>query len=175
MQRIKDAAPDSVFVFLPVGETTVQFLKAYTDSGLKKTNIRLLGTGDLTDDLLLEAAGDAALGVVTTGYYSSGHDSALNKQLVAEHKPFKHAPMVPVWDALRLIYDGVEAQKGAPFDREKFLAFTKGRKFESPRGPIAISAANGDIVQNTYIRRVERRDGVLVNVEIETIADPALR
>ncbi len=175
MQRIKDAAPDSVFVFLPVGETTVQFLKAYTDSGLKKTNIRLLGTGDLTDDLLLDAAGDAALGVVTTGYYSSAHDSALNKQLVAEHKPFKHTPSVPVWDALRLIYDGVEAQKGAPFDREKFLAFAKGRKFESPRGPIAISAANGDIVQNTYIRRVERRDGALVNVEIETIADPALR
>lgn len=175
MQRIKDAAPDSVFVFLPVGETTVQFLKAYADSGLKKTNIRLLGTGDLTDDLLLEAAGDAALGVVTTGYYSSAHDSPLNKQLVAEHKPFKHAPSVPVWDALRLIYDGVEAQKGAPFDREKFLAFSKGRKFESPRGPIAISAANGDIVQNTYIRRVERRDGALVNVEIETIADPALR
>jgi branched-chain amino acid transport system substrate-binding protein len=175
MQRIKDAAPDAVFVFLPVGETTVQFLKAYADSGLKKTAIRLLGTGDLTDELLLDAAGDAALGVITAGYYSAAHESPLNQQLVADHKPFKHAPNVPVWDALRLIYDGVAAQKGAPFDREKFLAFAKGRKFESPRGPVAISAANGDIVQNTYIRRVERRDGALANVEIETLADPALR
>ena len=74
-----------------------------------------------------------------------------------------------------MIYDGVAAQKGAPFNGDKFMAFAKGRKFESPRGPIAISATNGDILQNTYIRRVERRDGKLVNVEFETIADPALR
>ena len=175
MQRIKDAAPDSVFVFLPVGELTVQFLKAYSDSGLKNTPIKLLGTGDLTDELLLDTAGDSALGVITTGYYSAAHDSILNRQLVADHASFKHSPNVPVWDALRLIYDGVAAQKGAPFDADKFMAFVKGRKFESPRGPIAISASNGDIVQNTYIRRVERRDGKLQNIEIETIADPALR
>ena len=175
MQRIKDAAPDAVFVFLPVGELTVQFLKAYSDSGLKNSRIKLLGTGDLTDELLLENAGDAALGVITTGFYSAAHDSALNKQLVADHATFKHAPSVPVWDALRLIYDGVAAQKGAPFDADKFMNFAKGRKFESPRGPVAISAANGDIVQNTYIRRVERRDGKLANIEIETVADPAAR
>ena len=175
MQRIKDAAPDAVFVFLPVGETTVQFLKAYSDSGLKQSNVRLLGTGDLTDELLLDAAGDAALGVVTTGYYASSHDSALNKQLVADHAPYKHAPNVPVWDALRLIYDGVAAQKGAPFDPDKFMAFAKGRRFESPRGPVVISAGNGDIVQNTYVRRVERRAGTLVNVEIETVPPAALR
>jgi branched-chain amino acid transport system substrate-binding protein len=175
MQRIKDAAPDAVFVFLPVGELTVQFLKAYSDSGLKSTPIKLLGTGDLTDELLLENAGDAALGVITSGYYSVVHDSAMNKQLVADHASFKHSPSVPVWDALRIIYDGVAAQKGAPFDAAKFMSFTKGRKFESPRGPIAISSTNGDIIQNTYIRRVERRDGKLQNSEIETITDPALR
>jgi branched-chain amino acid transport system substrate-binding protein len=175
MQRIKDAAPDAVFAFLPVGELTVQFLKAYSDSGLKASNIKLLGTGDITDELLLDATGDTALGVVTAGYYSAAHDSAMNKQLVADHAPFKHAPNVAIWDALRLIYDGVEAQKGSPFNADTFMAFAKGRKFESPRGPIAISATNGDIVQNTYIRRVERRDGKLVNVEIETLTDPALR
>lgn len=175
MQRIKDAAPDAVFAFLPTGELTVQFLKAYSDSGLKASNIKLLGTGDITDELLLDAAGDTALGVITAGFYSTAHDSAMNKQLVAELAPFKHAPNVPIWDALRLVYDGVAAQKGTPFNGDKFMAFAKGRKFESPRGPIAISATNGDIVQNTYIRRVERRDGKLVNVEIETIADPALR
>lgn len=174
MQRIKDAAPDAVFVFLPSGELAVQFLKAYTDSGLKNSPTKLLGLG-LTDELMLENAGDTALGVVTSGYYSVSHDSALNKQLVSDHAAFKHAPIVPVWDALRLIYDGIAAQKGAAFDAGKFMAFARGRKFESPRGSIAISATNGDIVQNTYIRRVERRDGKLQNVEIETIADPALR
>lgn len=175
MQRIKDAAPDAVFVFLPVGELTVQFLKAYSDSGLKAGSIRLLGTGDLTDELLLDVAGDTALGVVTAGYYSTAHDSPMNRQLVADLAPYKHSPSVPIWDALRLVYDGVADQKGVPFNGEKFMALAKGRRFESPRGPIAISASNGDIVQNTYIRRVERRDGKLVNVEIETIADPALR
>ncbi len=175
MQRIKDAAPDAVFVFLPQGELTVQFLKAYSDSGLKASNLKLLGTGDITDEMLLDVAGDTALGVITAGFYATTHDSALNKQLVADLAPFKHAPNVPIWDALRLIYDGVAAQKGAPFNGDKFMAFAKGRKFESPRGPIAISATNGDILQNTYIRRVERRDGKLVNVEFETIADPALR
>jgi branched-chain amino acid transport system substrate-binding protein len=175
MQRIKDAAPDGVFVFLPVGELTVQFLKAYSDSGLKNTPIKLLGTGDLTDELLLDNAGDTALGVITSGYYSVAHDSAMNKQLVGDHAQFKHSPNVAIWDALRLIYDGVAAQKGVSFDADKFMAFAKGRKFESPRGPVAISAANGDIVQNTYIRRVERKDGKLQNVEIETIVDPALR
>jgi len=175
MQRIKDAAPDAVFVFLPQGELTVQFLKAYSDSGLKASNLKLLGTGDITDEMLLDVAGDTALGVITAGFYSTYHDSALNKQLVAELAAFKHAPNVPIWDALRLIYDGVAAQKGAPFNGDKFMAFAKGRKFESPRGPIAISASNGDILQNTYIRRVERRDGKLVNVEFETIADPAMR
>lgn len=175
MQRIKDAAPDAVFVFLPQGELTVQFLKAYSDSGLKASNLKLLGTGDITDEMLLDVAGDTALGVITAGFYSTYHDSALNKQLVAELAAFKHAPNVPIWDALRLIYDGVAAQKGAPFNGDKFMAFAKGRKFESPRGPIAISASNGDILQNTYIRRVERREGKLVNVEFETIADPAMR
>ena len=125
--------------------------------------------------MLLEHAGDTALGVITAGYYSAAHDSVMNRQLVADHAPFKHLPVVAVWDALRIVYDGVAAQKGAPFNADKFMAFTKGRKFESPRGPIAISATNGDIVQNTYIRRVERRDGRLQNIEIETIAEPALR
>lgn len=175
MQRIKDAAPDAVFVFLTMGEAPVQFLKAYSDSGLKKSGIRLLGTSELTDELILDAAGDTAIGVLTSGMYSADHDSPLNRQTVADLAPFKHAPVVPIWDALRLIYDGVAAQKGSRFDGEKFLAFAKGRKFESPRGPIAISAANGDIVQNTYIRRVERRDGRLVNVEIETLSPPGLR
>ena len=119
MQRIKDAAPDAVFAFLPVGEL-MQFLKAYSDSGLKSSNIKLLGTGDITDELLLDAAGDTALGVITAGYYSAAHDSPMNKQLVADLAPYKHAPNVAIWDALRLVYDGVEAQKGSPFNAEKF-------------------------------------------------------
>src|SRR4030095_5491043 len=143
----------------------------------KNTSITLLGTGDMTDESVIDAAGDAGLGVITSGVYSAAHDSAANKQFVADyHAPFRKSPRVTassvaVWDAMRLIYDGLAAQGSAPFDADKFMAFVKGRSIESPRGPIAIDKGNGDITQNFYIRRVEKRDGVMQNVEIATIRD----
>ncbi len=177
MQRIKDAQPDAVFVFMPIGELVPQFLKAYADSGLKNTSIKLLGTGDLTDESVIDAAGDAGLGVITSGVYSVAHDSAANKQFVADYvgqfgkSPRATASSVAVWDAMRLIYDGLAAQAKTPFDADKFMAFVKGRSIESPRGPISIDKTTGDITQNVYIRRVEKREGVMQNVEIATIKD----
>jgi len=174
MQRIKDAQPDAVFAFFPIGELVPQFLKAYTDAGLNNGKIRLIGTGDMSDESLIDAAGDAALGIVTAGVYSSAHDSALNKQFVADYvaqfgKTTRVAAGgIAVWDAMRLIYDGLAAQGQGRFDPDKFMAFAKGRSFESPRGPLAIDRNTGDVTQNVYIRRVERRDGVLQNIEFET-------
>lgn len=181
MQRIKDAQPDAVFVFMPIGELVPQFLKAYADSGLKNTDIKLLGTGDLTDESVIDAAGDAGLGVITSGVYSASHESPANKQFVADYaaqfgkSPRVTASSVAVWDAMRLIYDGIAAQGSAPFDADKFMAFVKGRSIESPRGPITIDKGNGDITQNVYIRKVEKRDGVLQNVEIATTKDVAAK
>ena len=177
MQRIKDAKPDAVFVFLPIGELVPQFLKAYADSGLKNTNIKLLGTGDMSDESVVDAAGDAALGLITGGTYSHVHDSSMNRRLVAEYtEAFGRTPRhtsatVAVWDAVRLIYDGVAAQGTGKFDPDKFMAFVKGRPFESPRGPVTIDKTTGDITQNVYLRRVEKHDGLLQNVEFATIKD----
>ncbi|MBI5276144.1 MAG: ABC transporter substrate-binding protein [Burkholderiales bacterium] len=175
MQRIKDAKPDAVFVFLPIGELVPQFLKAYSDSGLKNTNIKLLGTGDMSDESVVDAAGDAALGLITAGAYSHVHESTLNRRFVAEYtESFGKTPRhtsgtIAVWDALRLIYDGVAAQGSATFDPDKFMAFARGRTFESPRGPVTIDKATGDITQNIYLRRVEKQLGMLQNVEFATI------
>lgn len=177
IQRIKDAAADAVFVFLPIGELPIQFLKAYSDAGLKDTPLKLLGTGDITDESLLDAAGDTALGVVTTGFYSPTHDSALNRKFVADYTAaFGKSPRmamshVTAWDTMQLLYAGLEAQKGARFDPDRFVATLKGFRFESPRGPVAIDKATGDIIQNAYVRRVERRDGVLQNIEFDTLKD----
>lgn len=177
MQRIKDAKPDAVFVFLPISELGPQFLKAYSDSGLKGGNIRLLATGDVSDESVVDAAGDAALGLITVGTYSHVHDSALNRRFVAEYTqnygktPRHTAATVAVWDALQLIYDGIAAQGPDKFDADKFMAFVKGRSFESLRGPVTIDKASGDITQNVYLRRVERQDGVLQNVEFSTVKD----
>jgi branched-chain amino acid transport system substrate-binding protein len=175
VQRIKDARPDALFVFLPLGDMVPQFLKTYADSGLKSSGIKLIGTSDLTDESVIDAAGDAALGAITTGFYSSAHASAMNHQFVSGYvaqfgkTPRMAAPSVALWDAMRLVYDGIAAQGKGPFNGDKFMAFVKGRSFESPRGPIEIDSVNGDIKQNIYVRRVEKIDGVLQNAEFETI------
>jgi len=180
MQRIKDAGPDAVFVFLPFGELGIQFMRAYADSGLKSAGVRLLTTSDVTDESQLDAAGDASLGVVSSGVYASSHQSPLNRQFVADFAQAGKAPRpgvgtVAVWDALRLIYDGVAAQQGRAFDPDAFMAFARGRRYDSPRGALSINAATGDINQSVYIRRVERRDGVLQNIEIEELRDASAK
>jgi branched-chain amino acid transport system substrate-binding protein len=175
MQRIKDAKPDAVFVFLPIGELVPQFLKAYADSGLKSTGIKLLGTGDMSDESVVDAAGDAAVGLITAGAYSHVHDSTMNRRFVSDYtEAFGKTPRhtsgtIAVWDAVQLIYDGVAAQGSAKFDPDKFMAFVRGRTFESPRGPVTIDKATGDITQNIYMRRVEKQLGMLQNVEFATV------
>lgn len=177
MQRIKDAKADAVFVFLPLGELSLQFLKAYSDAGLKKTDLKLLGTADITDESTLDAAGDSALGVITSGVYSPAHDSAINKEFVTTHEQqFGKSPRISlinmaIWDAMQMLYSGLEAQRGTKFDPDKFISHLRGRKFESPRGAFTVDKDTGDIVQSVYIRRAERRDGVMQNIELETFKD----
>src|SRR5690606_8757407 len=82
LQKVRDEKPDAVFVFLPSG-VGAQLMKQFTERGLDKAGIRLIGTGDVTDDDILDGMGDAALGVVTSHHYSAAHDSAANKAFVA--------------------------------------------------------------------------------------------
>jgi branched-chain amino acid transport system substrate-binding protein len=177
MQRIKDAGADGVFVFMPIGELSLGFLKAYADAGLKSTSLKLMSTGDVTDESMIDAAGDSALGVISAGHYSPTHDSAMNKEFVSTYqKEFGASPRmsminVSYWGALQVLYAGLEAQRGQKFDSDKFMATVKGKKFDSPRGPISLDATTGDIIQNAYIRRVERKDGQLQNIEFDTIRD----
>ena len=181
MQRIKDAKPDALFIFMPLGELSLGSLRAVNDSGLKASGVKILGTGDITDETYVEAVGDAALGTITTGLYSTQHNSAMNKEFVKDYvalngkSPRIGWSAISSWDAMRLVYDGLEAQKGSAFDPDKFMSFVRGRSFESPRGPITIDKGNGDIVQNIYIRRAEKVDGVLQNVEIETLPNQAFK
>ena len=71
LQRVKDDAPEAVFVFVPSGQGAI-FMKEFVERGLDKAGIKLIGTGDVTDDDLLADIGDAALGAVTTHHYSVG-------------------------------------------------------------------------------------------------------
>jgi branched-chain amino acid transport system substrate-binding protein len=179
LQRAADAKPDALFVFVPAG-VGGNFMKQFVERGLDKAGMRLVAMSDLTDDDLLNNMGDAALGAVTGGPYSASHDSPENKAFVAQFKAVNpgmrpNIVAVSAWDALELIYRALETTKGDT-NGDALVAAMKGQKLDSPRGPISIDPATRDIVQNIYMRKVERHDGELYNMEFETfpnVKDPA--
>ena len=178
LQKVRDASPDAVFVFVPSGQGAA-FMKQFAERGLDKAGIRLIGTGDVTDDDQLSDMGDVALGVVTSHHYSAAHKSPANQKFVAAFKKANNDMRpnfmgVGGYDGIRLLVEGLKTTKGA--GGEALLAAMKGQIFESPRGEVLIDAQTRDIVQNIYIRRVEKVDGQLYNVEFDVqkaVKDPA--
>jgi branched-chain amino acid transport system substrate-binding protein len=174
LQRVADDKPDAVFVFVPSGFGAV-FMKQFVERGLDKSGVKLIGTGDVTDDDLLADIGDAALGAVTTHHYSADHDSPENKAFVAAFEKANNG-MRPnfmaaaAYDGMALLYQALEKTKGDT-SGDALLAAMKGMSWTSPRGPVSIDADTRDIVQNIYVRKVEKKDGGLFNVEFATIPD----
>lgn len=170
LQKVRDAKPDALFVFLPSGQGA-QFMKQFAERGLDKAGIRLIATGDVTDDDQLADMGDVALGVVNAHHYSAAHPSAMNKKFVADFEALnKFRPnfmAVGGYDGMRLLAKGLEQTKGA--GGQALLDAMKGQTFESPRGNILIDAQTRDIVQDMYIRKVEKKDGQLWNIEFDAI------
>ena len=173
LQRAADAKPDAIFVFVPSGQGAT-FMKQYAERGLDKAGIKIIGPGDVTDDDLLPNMGDAVLGVVTAHMYSADHPSAMNKKYVADFtKANNFRPnfmSVGGYDGMALIY-GALKKTGGKADGDTLIAAMKGMKWESPRGPISIDPDTRDIVQNIYIRKVEKKNGQLYNVEFQTFND----
>jgi branched-chain amino acid transport system substrate-binding protein len=174
LQKVADTKPDALFVFLPSGQGAA-FMKQFAERGLDKSGIRLISTGDVTDDDQLNDMGDVALGVVNSHHYSAAHPSPTNKKFVeafqAANKGMRPNFMaVGGYDGMRVIYKALEASKGE--GGEKLLNAMKGQVFESPRGPVLIDAQTRDIVQDVYIRKVERVPAMnngLYNVEFDVI------
>jgi len=173
LQRMKDSKPDAMFVFVPAGQGG-NFMKQYAERGLDKAGIKVIGPGDVMDDDLLNGMGDAALGTVTAHLYSAAHPSQMNKDFVAAYKKdFGNRPgfmAVSGYDGIHLIYEALKKTNGNT-DGDKLVDAMKGMKWESPRGPISIDPETRDIVQNIYIRKVEKVDGELYNVEFQTFND----
>jgi branched-chain amino acid transport system substrate-binding protein len=175
MQRVKDAKPDAVMVFIPAGKTATAVLKAFGDLGLAKSGVKLIGPGDVTTDEELENMGDAALGVLTVHHYSAAADRPANKAFVAAWKRDYGANETPNfvavggWDGMAAIMHAIKAQNGK-LDPDKTMDLLKNFKdANSPRGPISVDPATRDIVQNEYLREVRRVGGKLANIEIETV------
>jgi len=176
IQRIKDAKPGAVFLFLPPGEATIAFMKTWSERGMDKAGIKLLGTVDLVDDSIIEAIGKPALGAITAGHYSTAHDSPLNKEYVAAYKKAygdKIRPnymSVAGYDGMAAIYTALRKTNGDS-DAAKFVGALKGEKWDSPRGTVAIDPATRDVTQTVYIRRTEQVNGGIYSVEFDKFPD----
>jgi branched-chain amino acid transport system substrate-binding protein len=177
LQKVADAKPDALFVFVPSG-IGAQFMKQFVERGLDKSGVKLIGPGDVTDDDLLNSMGDVAIGTITTHHYSAAHDSPENKAFVEAFKKANNGMRpnfmaVGGYDGMHLIYEGLRKTNGS--GGLALIDAVKGMSWTSPRGPISIDPQTRDIVQNIYVRKVERKDGELYNVEfatIENVKDP---
>src|ERR1700722_3771103 len=177
LQRVRDLNPDTAFIYFAGPQASI-FAKQFAERGLANSGIKIIGPGDLTDDNDLNTMGDQMLGMITSGSYSAAHDSALNKAYVAA---FEQANgfrpdfvSVGAYDGLHLIYEALK-KTGGDANGDALLAAMKGMAWESPRGPISIDPQTPDIVQNIYIRKVEKVNGQLYSVEFatyEAVKDP---
>jgi branched-chain amino acid transport system substrate-binding protein len=174
VQRAKDLNPESIFVFVPGGAQPGAIGKAFAERGIDPKKIKIFSTGEPVDENALKSLGDLGLGRISAWHYDYNLQSKMNKDFVkAFNAEFKRNPdffAVGGYDGMHLIYEALK-KTGGKADGDSLIAAAKGMKWESPRGPISIDPATRDIVQNVYIRRVEKVDGKLVNVVFDTVKD----
>ena len=171
LQRAKDAKPDALFLFVPA-PTAGALMKQVVDRGIPQSGIKVIGPGDVTDDDQLNSMGDGVLGMVTSYNYSAAHESPENKKFVEEFKKANNNRRPNVigvggYDGIHAIYAAI-AKNGGNTEGTKLIEAFKGLSWVSPRGPISIDPETRDIVQNVYVRKVEKKDGELYNVEFKT-------
>jgi branched-chain amino acid transport system substrate-binding protein len=179
MERALQAKPDALYMFQPAGSPSVAFVRAYTERGLKAAGIKLIGGGE-TQELFLPNFTDEIIGTMTSFHYTETNQNPANLELRAQltkmfgEKAVPDIASVAAWDGTMLIHQAVAAL-GPDADGLQYVDFMKGKNFDSPRGPVIIDPVERDVIQNIYIRQVEKRDGKLVNVDIdrvEMVKDP---
>jgi branched-chain amino acid transport system substrate-binding protein len=174
LQRAKDANPDGIYIWVPGGPQPAAIGKAIAERGIDKNKIKVMGQGELTFEEALKGMGDAGLGLITAFHYDYNLQSEANKKFVAAYNAdYKRNPdlfSVGGYDGMHVIYEALKKTNGDT-DGEKLIAAAKGMKWVSPRGPMSIDPESRDAVENIYIHRVEKVNGKLVNVVIDTIKD----
>ena len=178
VQRAKDLNPESIFVFVPGGAQPAAIGKAFAERQIDPKKIKIMSTGEPVDETAIKSLGDLALDRISAWHYDYNHKSKMNADFVkAFNAEFKRNPdffAVGGYDGMHLIYEALKKTKGNA-DGDALIAAAKGMKWESPRGPISIDPETRDIVQNVYIRKVEKVGNNIVNVEfdkVENVKDP---
>jgi len=179
VQRAKDLNPEAIFVFIPGGAQPAALGKAFAERGIDPKKVKILGTGEVTDDSALKNMGDSALGIITAWTYDHNLKSKLNQEFVTAYKKEFGGDnpnffSAGGYDGMTLIYEGLKKTKGDG-DADKLIGAIKGTKWVSPRGPMMIDPETRDVVETIYIRRVEKVGGKLVNVDFakfDNVKDP---
>ena len=166
LQRVRDANPQAVFVFIPSVQAGT-FVRQYIERGLDKAGIRLIGPGEITDDELLPSMGDVTLGTITAHFYSAAHPSSMNASFVDAYRKQtgKRANFMAVsgYDGMHLIYEALKKTGG-----DVLAPAMKGMAWESPRGPMSTDPGTGEVIHDIYMRKVEKVNGELQNIEFAT-------
>lgn len=178
LQRIRNEYPNCMYVFTPAGNFNAPLARTYHDLQMQQSGIKFLATGDVSDDATLQTLGDNAIGWITFGHYTAALDTPENRQFIAAwHKEYgdKFPPdffAVQAYDAMAAVFHVVKTLNGH-IDADKAVAALKGWKHDSPRGPIMIDPETRDIVQNTYVQEIVKKDGRLAIKVLDTI--PAVK
>src|SRR5690348_2290583 len=175
MQRVKDAKPDAVFVFIPSGKQATAVMKAYNDLNMKADGVKIIGPQDIVPDEELPNMGQEPLGVISSGIYSNAGDRPANKAYVAAwnreygEKTPPGFMSVGGWDSMAAIFAVIKETRGQAdtLARTAMNILANWQNPDSPRGPIMIDPETRDIVQTVYIRRVEKQGDRLANIEFE--------
>jgi branched-chain amino acid transport system substrate-binding protein len=179
VQRAKDLNPESIFVFVPAGAQPAALGKAFAQRGLDPAKMKIMGSGEVTDESAVKSMGDAAIGIITAWHYDFNHDSPTNRAFVKAYTEANAGPRpnflaVGGYDGMHLIYEALK-KTGGSTDAQALVDAAKGMSWESPRGPITIDPETRDIVQTVYIRRVQKVGDELLNIEfdkVENVKDP---
>jgi len=172
VQRAKDSNPDAIYAWVPGGTQPAAIGKALAERGVDLKKTKVMGQDALAEEGALKSMGDAAIGIITVGNYDYNHDSKLNRAFVKAYNDAYHRNpdffSIGGYDGMHLIYEALKKTKGNA-NGDALIAAAKGLKWESPRGPMMIDPDTRDVVENVYVRRVEKVGGKLVNVDIGTV------
>jgi len=175
VQRVKDANPEAVFIFVPGGAQPAAIGKALVDRGLAPPATKILAQGELTHPEALASMGETARGIITTFHYTLERDDPLNKEFVEAYTAANNGRepdlfSIGGYDGMHLIYEALKKTNGDA-GGDALVEAAKGMSWQSPRGPMSIDPETRDVVQTVYIREVQEVNGKLQNVIIHEIPD----
>src|SRR5436309_7311383 len=179
VQRAKDLAPQSIYIFIPGGAQPAALGKAFAERGVDPSKIKILASGEATAEQALKSMGDASLGIISGWHYDYKSNTKENVEFVKVfnemHGRNPDFFSIGGYDGMHAIYEALK-KAGGKTDGDSLIAAAKGLKWVSPRGPMSVDPETRDVVQTVYIRKVEKVGGELVNVpfdKIENVKDPS--